>query len=330
MVEVGDENGPVVTLAAAALAVACHPAPGLGTIAYTRAGRRHVVDLATCRESIRPAAPAKPRQFDSPDGRFVASVVAARHGPRGTQTIVVRDRRTGSTRNVYRVRETYERIPAGAPGPIVLHGWSGDGRWLFFAIDPMGSSSLAADGVLMRVVSARGGRAHALNWMLGYPDYLSWCGGRLVFTGGGDRLATNNKRLLVAAAPSWTVRPLVTARRRAWGSLACAPDGRSVVAQSQRQSRDYDFAHTHWALWRVTFNGSRTRLTAPPQQSADESPRFSRDGRTLMFVRSRRGVGQIHVLRGGRLCGPLLSLGQSLGYYGHRDWWATVDWSAGR
>jgi hypothetical protein len=29
------------------------------------------------------------------------------------------------------------------------------------------------------------------------------------------------------------------------------------------------------------------------------------------------------------LTGPLLSLGYSLGYYGHQDWWQSMDWSLG-
>jgi dipeptidyl aminopeptidase/acylaminoacyl peptidase len=265
----------------------------------------------------------------SPDGRLVASVAVARKGARGTQTIVVHDRRTGATRAVYRVRESYDRIPAGAPGPIVLYRWSGDGRWIFFAIDPQGSNSIAADGLLLQVVSASGGRPRQITWTLAYPDYLAWCSGRLVFTGGGDRLATTSKRLLVASPPMWRPRPLVNTPGRAWGSLACARDGRSVVVQSQRQSKDYSFLHTHWALWRVGLDGSTVQLTFPPASDADESPRFSRDGRTLLFVRSRNSIGRLCALRGKRLAGPLLSLGYSLGYYGHHDWWLTTDWSIG-
>jgi WD40-like Beta Propeller Repeat len=212
----------------------------------------------------------------------------------------------------------------------VLLGWSGDDRWIFFTIDPGGSGSIAADGLTLRVVSADGGRPSRLARMLPYRDYLAWCGGRLMFTGGGDRVATHGKRLLVAAPPSWRPRPPVDTPQRAWGSVACAPDGRSLVAQSQRRSSDPGFFATRWALWRVGLDGSLRRLTSPPTGQADESPRFSRDGRVLAFVRSRKGSGKLYFLRDGRLLGPVLSLGYSLGYYGHQDWWSTVRWSAGR
>lgn len=257
----------------------------------------------------------------SPDGHFAATTIAKRVDDHGTQQIVVRDARTGSARTVYTVRESYDRVPAGAPGPIALLRWSGDSRWIFFAVDPMGSNSIAADGLHVLAISARGGVAHRLALMLAYPDYFAWCSRRLVFTAGGDRLATTNKRLLVASPPLWRVRILVKMPRRAWGSLVCSPDGRSVVVQSQPESRDYNFAHTKWALWRVGLDGSARTLTSPPRGHADESARFSRDGRTLMFVRSQSGHGQLFALRGGRLLGPLRSLGYQLGYYGHRSWW---------
>lgn len=234
---------------------------------------------------------------------------------------MVRNQTTGVSHTVYLVDESYRRIPAGSPGPIVLYRWSGDGRWLLFAIAPQGSNSIAADGLLLQVVSMRGGRPHRIGMTLAYRDYMTWCGGRLIFTGGGNRLATTNKRLLVASPPTWQARPLIKTPKRAWGSLTCAPDGRSLVAQSQPASEDYNFFATSWELWRVGLNGSQWRLTSPPAGSADESPRFSRDGRSIFFVRSRRGLGRLFALQGERLSNPLFRIGYNLGYYSHRSWW---------
>jgi hypothetical protein len=311
----------VVAAAVVAVALSCRPEPGVGTLVYTRNGRQHALDLADCRDRVLQPGASKPSPFISPDGRLAATVVATRHGKEGTNAIVARNRRTGATRTIYRVPESYRSVPAGVPGPIMLFRWSGDGRWLFFAIDPQGSASLAADGLPLQVISTKGGRPHRLGMTLGYSDYLTWCSGRLVFTGGGDRLATTNKRLLVASPPAWRARPLLETPKRAWGSLACAPNSRSLVAQSQPRSEDYNFSATKWELWRVGMNGSRRRLTSPPPHSADESPRFSRDGRSIFFVRSRRGLGSLFTLRGERLSGPLLRIGYSFGYYGHRCWW---------
>jgi len=311
----------VVAAAAVAVALSCRPEPGVGTLVYTRSGRQHALDLANCRDRVLQPGVSKPSPFISPNGRFAATVVAKRNGNRGTNAIVLRNRSTGATRTIYRVPESYRSIPAGGPGPIMLFRWSGDGRWLFFAIDPQGSASIAADGLLLQVISTKGGRPHRIGMTLAYSDYMTWCSGRLVFTGGGDRLATTNKRLLVASPPAWQARPLLETPKRAWGSVTCAPDGRSFVAQSQPTSEDYNFFVTRWELWRVGMNGSRRRLTSPPPHSADESPRFSRNGRSVFFVRSRHGLGSLFTLQGRRLSGPLLRIGYNFGYYGHRSWW---------
>jgi len=203
----------------------------------------------------------------------------------------------------------------------LLLRWSGDGRWLFFAIDPQGSASIAADGLMLQVVSAAGGRPHRIGMALTYSDYMTWCNRKLVFTGGGNRLATTNKQLLAAAPPDWHPRALVTRPNRAWGSVACVPGKNAVVAQSQPDREDYNFSATRWQLWQVAMNGATTQLTAPPAHFSDDSPRFSRDGRSLFFVRSRRGVGSLFALRGRHLTGPLFQVGYTLGYYGHRSWW---------
>jgi hypothetical protein len=305
----------VLAALAATAALACSPHPGLGSVTYRRGGATRLVDLATCRQrTVKPPVPTSQTALASADGRFRAVVRASGKRRALRNTIVV------DGRPAYSVKVTGDTSNLESRGPIELLGWSGDDRWIFFAIDPGSSSSIAADGLVLRVVSRAGGKAHAVTTMLAYPDYLTWCGRRLVFTAGRDRIATNTKRLLVASPPDWRARPLLRAPSLAFGSVACAPDGRSVVVQSQRQSVDAGFFATHWALWRVGLDGSRTRLTSPPAGFADESPRFSPNGRTMYFVRSHDGRGRLYALRRGRVIGPLLSLGRELGFYGHRDW----------
>jgi dipeptidyl aminopeptidase/acylaminoacyl peptidase len=255
----------------------------------------------------------------SPDGRRRAIVRTSKDW----WTLVV------DGREIYRVTRHY-RVVNDNDGPIELLRWSGDGRWIFFVIDPDGSGSIQADGLTLRVISADGGRVVKIARMLVYRDYLTWCGGRFVFSAGGDRVATDRKRLLVASPPKWRPRQLVPGTSRVWGSLVCAPDGRSLVAQSQGQSSNPSFFATRWALWRVGLDGSLLRLTTLPRGSADESPVFSRHGDVLLFVRMRKGNGWLYALRHGRVTGPLLFLGNNMGYYGHHDWWQTAAWSLAR
>lgn len=321
----------------------CTQEPGLGSVALLRGKVLRVVDLATCRVELfraraggrvvfeaggRARVVSSSASLPSRDGGWLASVRASGKRRTTRDTIWVTDRRSGSSHAVFSAPENGATRDLSSPGPIWLLGWSGDDRWLFFVIDAGGSGSIAADGLILQVVPAAGGRPHRIRVMLPYDDYLSWCGGRLVFTAGDFRVATDNKRLLVAAPPDWRVRLLVRAPGRAWGSIACAPDGSFLVAQTQHESDEPYFFATHWALWRVSLDGTTSALTSPPAGYADESPRFSGDGNTVMFVRSRKGVGALYALTNGRPLRPLLSLGYSLGYYGHQDWWQTMAWSS--
>ncbi len=307
----------MVAAAVAAAALACTPQPGLGSVTYTRGAQLHVLDIATCHERVLRSQQA---------GRV--SIVVSRDGTRratvgvskGKQTIWVTTRGKGIHMAALRLPAWTPNGKNGSPGPIMLLGFWGDSRWLFYAIDPMGSASLVADGVDVRVIALEQDGLRRLGPMLAYADYRTWCGRRLVLTTGGDRIATHNKQLSVTAPPQWRLQRLVTAPHRAWGSLACAPDRRSVVVQSQPDNGSGYFFGTRWQLWRVGLDGSQRRLTSPPPGYADESPRFSPDGRTLFFVRSRKGVGMLYALRGGRVLGPFASLGFQLGYYGHHAW----------
>lgn len=275
-----------------------------------RRSTQHILDLSTCRERTRPAAKQGVPKIVSPDGRRTAVV----RNVAETQSI-----RIGG-KSVLSLPRWRLNAKNGSPGPIMLLSWSGDSRWVFYAIDPMNSQSIIADGVQMRAVSLTGA-VRPVASMLADDDYRSWCGGRLVLTAGGDRIAAHHKRLVTAAPPDWRTHALVPQAGRAWGSLACAPDGRTVVVQSQPDAgSDMSFVWAHWALWRVGLDGTQHRLTSPPPGYSDDSPRFARDGRTVFFVRSRKGIGALYALRGGHLLGPFASLGFQLGYYGHHAW----------
>jgi hypothetical protein len=324
----------VVALALVAVSLGLAGCPrdaSLGTVTFPRGALLHRFSFADCRERTvgRVPAPRAHPAVVSPDGRFTATIRVRGHAQTEVQSIWVTDRRSGRTRRVFATRTwATGMISLGSRGPIVLVGWSGNDRWLFFAVDPQGSGSIAADGLLLRVASASGGKATRVARMLADSDYLTWCGRTLVFTAGEGRVATHDKHLEVAAPPDWRPRALWRDPRRAFGSVACAPDGGSVAVLSQPDRDDGSFFHTRWELWRVGLDGSRTLLDRPPPGTADESPRWSRDGRALLFVRERQGHGSLMLLRNRRVSGPFASLGYSLGFYGHRDWWAAATWSA--
>jgi len=279
--------------------LACTPHPGLGTVVY----RHQSVDLATCKTAI--GVLLRPK--DTVSVRVT----------KDSQSIVFKGK------VVLKIHENHKGFPQGSPGPIVLEGVSPDAKWILYAIDPQGSASLMADGLTLMAAPVAGGRPATVASGLLYADYRAWCGGRLVITTGGDREATIHKQLEITGPPDWKTRPLTSLQGRAWGAVACAPDGHFVVVQSQRAEQLRDFYATRWALWRVTLAGSATQLTRPPAHHADESPQFAPDG-TLYFVRSEKGHGSLYAYRDGKAIGPLLSLGYSLGYYGANEWPYTV------
>src|SRR4051794_4753841 len=65
---------------------------------------------------------------------------------------------------------------------------------------------------------------------------------------------------------------------------------------------------------------------SPPASRPDESPQWSRDGRSLLFVRERNGYGRLMLWRSRPVLGPIAALGYSIGDDGHRG--RAVSWSA--
>ena len=185
-----------------------------------------------------------------------------------------------------------------------------------------------ADGLVLRVVSTTGGPVHKLGVALAYPDYLAWCGGRLVYIAGKDRVAIHAKRLLAAAPPDWRPAPLWDDRSRSFASPACGArrqERRGALAALERGCELFrDRAGSSGASV-STAHGAE--LDAPPPGWADEAPRWSRDGRSLLFVRERKGYGRVMLLHDGRMFGPIANLGFAIGYYGHHDW--QLGWSVG-
>jgi len=272
----------------------CTPHPGLGTVVV----RQVQVDLATCKTT--PHAAAKPAA--GPTVRVT----------KDSQSIVFKGK------VVLKIHENHQGFPAGSPGPIELFGTTPDRRWVLYAIDPQGSASLAADGLQLRAAPVGGGRTRAVAFGLLADDYRAWCGGRLVLTAGGDRIATHDKWLVVTGPPGWHARVLAKDPHTAFGALACGTDGRSIVVESSPASGPNMNVHAHWSIWRIGLDGSRTRLTTPPAGASDESPHVL--GTTVYFVRS----GSLYALRGRALVGPLLRLPPVDAYYGHTAWPYTV------
>jgi hypothetical protein len=298
---------------------ACPHAPALGALTFVRGKSLHRVSFSTCADrTLGPAPSPQQPPVRSRQGNVATVMVTAPVNGIGAQTILV------DGRAVYRVSEDYRHTPGGSPGLLIPLDWSPDGRWLLFSLDPESSASIAADGLVLSALRIADGHVVRIATVLLNDDYRAWCGSSLVLAAGHDRIATTSKRLVVATAPEWKPRPLWRDPARAFGSVACAPDGTHLAVLSQRASTDADA--TRWQLWLVGLDGSRRLLDAPPAGFADESPLWSPRGDALLFVRERHGQGSAMLLRHGILSGPVAQLGTILGFYGHRAWWIGATW----
>jgi Tol biopolymer transport system component len=223
---------------------------------------------------------------------------------------------------------------------LTLAGWSPDGRWLLFWTASMCSASLAADGWPLEAVPATGGSpVRVVPHMLLYDDFLSWCGNRLIAAAGPDRQSNSYSKLMSAAPPGWRAQTIQPARALSWVSPRCAPGGRVLAAAAGPNSNRAQFGIQHRSIWLLRPSGEVIRrLTLPPATDlSDEAPRFSRDGRWVMFVRSRVlpvriGGASADTLELERATGaggavPIVSFTSGdFSYYDHFDWPYEVDW----
>ena len=270
--------------------------------------------------------------FD-PTGRFVA-VARIRRGPSGLPargSLWIVDLATGNATALARVHRSL---------PIIA-GWTPDGRSILWWNDLDFSSSIAADGLQLRMTELGGTSRWLVKPVLVHDDFFSWCGDRLVVAAGGGRDVLSGKRLFVFSPPRWFGWTSPGDRPPNWIWPACSPDGRWVAASAGvPPAAPYRYGREHREIWLVAPHGShRHELIAPSNSFADDLPRWSADGRSILFVRrtlSRRPTAALFLANvdpanGGLLSirGPIASLGRAARYdigYGDYAWSEGTDW----
>jgi Tol biopolymer transport system component len=169
-------------------------------------------------------------------------------------------------------------------------GFSPDGRWLLYWARSVCSASLSADGWPLDAVPASGAQApvRAVAHTLLFPDFLTWCGGRLIAASTPSRATQLGSRLVATGPPAWHQRTIAPTSHLSWVSPTCAPSGSLLAAAAGPSSTHSEFGIQHRSIWLLSPTGRvMRRLTTPPASDlSDETPRFSRDGRWILFVRS--------------------------------------------
>jgi dipeptidyl aminopeptidase/acylaminoacyl peptidase len=256
--------------------------------------------------------------FDASGRRLVAE------GPRGSLWVV--NLATGARRQIWR-----SSSPTGEVGPPVGVRWSPDGRWILFQTDPYGSDSIAADGLPLWAIRSGGGRtAQVEPSFVGGSDFLQACGRRVLISAGFDRYVSARKRIDVASPPDWRPRTISPDRRRSWYAATCSPDGRTVAATVTANREEGRFDTAERSIWVL---GSRERLLVgrPGDGGSDEQPRWSRDGRWILYVHhparpQPKAILYLVNVANGERRGPFGHVDGGLGYYGRHDWNGLAAW----
>jgi len=151
---------------------------------------------------------------------YVNSFAQRRRADKGIWVI---DQRSGRAREVY-------KVPGGMDLAPQLAGWSPDGRWILFQLDPGSSASIGADGLPLEAVPAanRARPVRVVPIELAQP--LAWCDNTLVQSAGELRYTFQGKHLTATQAPNWRATAITHAPRLGWMLPTCSAGGRWIAA----------------------------------------------------------------------------------------------------
>ena len=232
-----------------------------------------------------------------------------------------------------------ETVPTGGGLPTVWKTSTADvlevaGWWTNWGIaywdDPNGSASIAADGLALYVLPGAAQTPHSLGTALVRSDWLgSDNTGEATMVAGGSRVEWQGKA--VQTCTPFTCRALTVPAGTVSVDPAMAGSGQIAFVEGKAsgsftadpsQVSAWEAGHTLW----VAAKDSDRPVAVSGGQGAS-APRWSPDGRQLMFVRD----DSLWVLPagGGRPTSVVSGLAEPSDYYGQEQWAFQYAWSAG-
>jgi dipeptidyl aminopeptidase/acylaminoacyl peptidase len=253
-------------------------------------GHGYRVDLQT---------PTAPSHRTVVTAKFVSGIAWSSDGTALAVSAPIYDRRkverlrwTGDILTVDAETDARRTIAAQRGVILDLAGWTPDGQTILYWPDPMGSGSIAADGLPLYAVRADGGTAHRIsNGGLVHPSWLAFAPGGATFSvaDGHDRTVWgHHKHVDVCAASTPCVRqPQPRTKVSLWP--AWAPDGTQVFARLTWRRLDGPFYPRSLAQWTSYSRLFEVRHGEAPEPVLGvpvgaTAPSYAADG-TLLFIR---------------------------------------------
>ncbi len=256
----------------------------------------------------------------SPDGTKIAVSLPDR--------ILVVDVDTLEPRAVFTTTETSPEVA----------GWTPDSKWVLFWAKQLGDDAGKFAGRALDAVPAAGGDwLNVWDSMLPFGDFVTRCGREVAIAGGGRKLVSEGKQILLTGPPGWDFHNITNDYLRSWVWPACSPDSRLLAVTSMANHEEESFAASVRVLWVIRVaNGKRERID-PPESGAFEAPRWGRDGRTIMVVQRSEpdwdAPGSIVLVEVDPDTGKMvqtvdleIDVGRAPGEGGHQRWNETLDW----
>jgi hypothetical protein len=270
---------------------------------------------------LAPSAGKASHAMWSPNGKSIAVDLPDR--------ILVIDVRTLEPRTVFTTT---------GPSPE-LAGWTPDSKWVLFWAKPLGEGAGKVAGRALDAVPAAGGDwLNVWDEMLPFTDFVTSCGKQVAIAGGGRRLVSQGKQILVTSAPRWEFHNVTQDYIRSWIWPSCSPDGKWMAVTAMPNAEESEFASGIRPLY-VLRLGTPKREKVDPATTlgALEAPRWSRDGQTLLVIQRAENSwdsdGSLTLVEIDPVTGKAIhvadlgiDVGSAEGLGGHQRWNETTDW----
>ncbi|HWB65934.1 MAG TPA: hypothetical protein VG708_03790, partial [Mycobacteriales bacterium] len=228
--------------------------------------------------------------------------------------------------------QVHRHVVTAVTGNVLdLAAWWPDGRRLLAWFDPMGSGSLAADGLPLDVVTMSGHRHRIAKTMLGYGSWiaLSRAKSEIAVIEGGDRVLTAGHKAVAICTPRKCDRVRQPANQVSMDP-AWSPAGRLAVVRDrayQPNSSGPPFAPSY--VQRVQDSGDITIVTKSTARRLTvaghgaTAPQWGRDGSLLVI----RHEAVWLVRKSAREVAAPLTFDRRATFYGHVPWLRAVAWT---